>query len=163
MTKRKVKKKKKNQKKNPSRYKPSINKLRSKGGLDKCNAEVHCEPLDMTKMSEVIIEFIEPYLEKFEYTKMHEGFEEVVMLAIVVWNTTLLPEEKQKHLFKEMIKSLASVFQFEEQEMKIIIEELRERKNTHFSAFTRVIVDYEVLETRDGFHLSVTSATENPS
>ena len=78
------------------------------------------------------------------------------MVAIVAWNTTLLPEKEQKPMVKKMLKSLSlprSVLR----DMKGIMEELIERKNKHFAEHTRVIMDYQVTETRDGYHLSVAS------
>ncbi len=44
--------------------------------------------------------------------------------------------------------------------MRGIIEELIERKNKHFAEHTRTIMDYQVTETRNGFHLSVASTLD---
>ena len=148
MAKRKVKKKRR---KTPDRYKPLVSKLQSKGLLDK--VEVRYEPSGVTKMSEVLIDFIEPYV---EYAETYEAYQKLVMVAIVAWNTTLLPEKKQKAMVKKMIKSL-SLPRSDARDMKGIIEELIARKNRHFAEHTRTIVDYQVTETRDGFHLSVAS------
>ena len=59
-------------------------------------------------------------------------------------------------MVKKMIKSL-SLPRSDARDTKGIIEELIERKNKHFAEHTRTIVDYQVTETRDGFHLSVAS------
>ena len=151
MAKRKVKKKRR---KTPDRYKPLVSKLQSKGLLDK--VKVRYEPSGVAKMSEVVIDFIEPYV---EYAETYEAYQKLVMVAIVAWNTTLLPEKKQKAMVKKMIKSL-SLPRSDARDMKGIIEELIERKNKHFAEHTRTIVDYQVTETRDGFHLSVASTLD---
>jgi len=94
MAKRKVKKKRR---KTPDRYKPLVSKLQSKGLLDKYNVEVRYEPSGVAKMSQVVIDFIEPYA---EYAETYEAYQKLVMVAIVAWNTTLLPEKKQKAMVK---------------------------------------------------------------
>ncbi len=157
MAKRKGKRKvKRKRRKTPDRYKPLVSKLQSKGLLDKYNVEVRYEPSGVAKMSEVVIDFIEPYA---EYAETYEAYQKLVMIAIVAWNTTLLPEKKQKAMVKKMIKSL-SLPRSDARDTKGIIEELIERKNKHFAEHTRTIVDYQVTETRDGFHLSVASTLD---
>jgi hypothetical protein len=151
--KRKVKRKRR---KTPDRYKPLVSKLQSKGLLDKYDVEVRYEPSGVAKMSEVVIDFIEPYA---EYAETYEAYQKLVMIAIVAWNTTLLPEKKQKPMIKKMIKSL-SLSRSDARDTKGIIEELIERKNKHFAEHTRTIMDYQVIEKRDGFHLSVASALD---
>jgi len=61
--KRKVKRKRR---KTPDRYKPLVSKLQSKGLLDKYDVEVRYEPRGVAKMSQVVIDFIEPYAEYAE-------------------------------------------------------------------------------------------------
>ena len=105
MAKRKIKRKvKRKRRKTPNRYKPLVSKLQSKGLLDKYNVEVRYEPSGVAKMSEVVIDFIEPYA---EYAETYEAYQKLVIVAIVAWNTTLLPKKKQKAMVKKMIKSLS--------------------------------------------------------
>lgn len=118
--------------------------------------EVRYEPSGVAKMSQVVIDFIEPYV---EYAETCEAYQKLVMIAIVAWNTTLLPEKEQKPMVKKMIKSL-SLPRSDARDTKGIIEELIKRKNKHFAEHTRTIVDYQVTETRDGFHLSVASTLD---
>ena len=157
MAKRKAKRRvKRKRRKTPNRYKPLVSKMKSRGLLDGDNMEVRYEPSGVPKMSEVIIDFIEPYV---EYAETYEAYQKLVMVAIVAWNTTLLPEKEQKPMVKKMLKSLSlprSVLR----DMKGIMEELIERKNEHFAEHTRVTMDYQVTETRHGYHLSVASTLD---
>lgn len=148
MAKRRIKKKSGNA---PNRYKPLVSKLQSKGLLD--GYKLRYEPRGVAKMSEVLIDFIDPYV---EYAETYEAYQKLVMVAIVAWNTALFPEKKQKAMVKKMMKSL-SLSRSDARDMKGITKELIERKNTHFAEHTRIIVDYQVTDTRDGYHLSVAS------
>jgi DNA-binding Lrp family transcriptional regulator len=148
MAKRKVKKKRR---KTPDRYKPLVSKLQSKGLLDRY--KMRYEPSGVVKMSEVVIDFIEPYV---EYAETYEAYQKLVMVAIVAWNTALFPEKKQKAMVKKMMKS-PSLPRSDALDMKGIIQELIERKNEHFAEHNRIIVEYHVTEIIDGFHLTLAS------
>jgi len=150
MTKKRVKKK---TRKTPKRYKPLVSKLQSQGLLDNDKYEVRYEPKGVPKMSEVLVDLIEPYV---EYAETYEAYQKLVTVAVVAWNNSLLPERNHKPIIKKTIKSL-SLLRSDAQDMKRIIEELIERKKKHFPEHTRPIVDYQVTETRDGYHLSVAS------
>ena len=151
MAKRKAKRRRR---KTPDRYKPLVSKIQSRGLLDEY--KMRYEPSGVVKMSQVVIDFIEPYV---EYAETYEAYQKLVSVAIVAWNTALFPEKKQKAIVKKMMKSL-SLPRSDARDMKGIIQELIERKNERFAEHNRIIVEYHVTETRDGFHLSVASTLD---
>jgi hypothetical protein len=146
---------KKKPRKTPNRYRPLVGKMQSKGLLDD-KYEIRYEPKGVTKMSEVLIDFIEPYV---EYAETYEAYQKLVIVAIASWNASLLPKRERKRMVKKMVKSL-SLPRSDAQDMKGIIEELMERKEKHFPEHTRVILDYQVTETKHGYHLSVASTLD---
>ena len=157
MAKRKAKRRaKRKRRKTPNRYKPLVNKLQSSGLLDEHDMEVRYEPSGVAKMSEVVIDFIEPYA---DYAETYEAYQKLVMIAIIAWNTTLLPEKEQKPMVKKMIKGLP-LSRSDARDTKGVMKELMERKKKHFAEHTRTILDYQVTETRHGYHLSVASTLD---
>ena len=65
---------------------PMIRRLKE-AGLD--NYKIVQAPKHAAKMSEVLREFIEPYQ---EYAPTTEAQHRLIAIAIVAWNTALLPE-----------------------------------------------------------------------
>jgi hypothetical protein len=107
-------------------------------------------------MSEVIIDFIEPYL---EYADTYESHKKLITLALVAWNAALLPKDEQKAMLEEVVGSL-KLSTSDTEGMINIIEEMIERMNTYFADYTRTILDYQLSYAEEGFHLSVASMLE---
>jgi hypothetical protein len=103
------------------------------------------------KMSEVLGEFIRPYVEADE---SEQQFEALVQIATIVWNATLLPARERG----EALRELESLVPPEGREgMKDLVTDMIRRKETHFADITRGIVDVQVTWTPTGPHLSVMS------
>ena len=62
--------------------------------------EIVVEPRGEAKMSEVLTDFVEPYLESADTKQDHQ---KLLMIAIVAWNTALLPEERQQGVIDELV------------------------------------------------------------
>ena len=113
---------------------------------------VNGPPQDGVKMSEVLEEFIKPYMGSIE---SDEVFRRLVTVAAAVWNMMLLSEvERVPHLQK-----LLQTFPEEiRDDGRGIVKGMMERKERLFTQYRRVILGFEVENSGVGWHLSVTSS-----
>ena len=133
--------------------------LKQKLQLDKLFAgqEIVIQPESGEKMSEVLLAFIEPYQ---ELAPTREAYEKLITVAMVAWNTALLPKDQRQRMLDEAIKPiLTSSGTKAAQDFKAIMNDLIERKERLFPNNRRFIVSYELSETKDNYHLSVASTT----
>ncbi len=107
-----------------------------------------------TKMSEILGEFIEPYMEHVETL---QSYKTLLTTAMVAWNCSLLPQNDQADFLKN---SLLSLPESQRAIARNIIIEMITRKQRFFSQYRRMIVSYEASETLNGWHLSVASTLE---
>ena len=117
--------------------------------LDGCKIVV--QPSGETKMSEVLLEFIEPYS---QYWKTKEELNKLLGVAVIVWNAALLPGNERKEIIENAVKVAPPEIR---QDMKAIIEEMIQRKETHFAHNKRMILNYQVTMTKEGPHVTVLS------
>ena len=101
---------------------------------------------DSVRMSEIIIDLAEPLLER---ARSYEEKRKVLEMAIVVWNISMLPKDKQKKLLLDFGRSLFGNPSEENRPGFAMLAEMLHRRYAHFSRIRRFIVDYE-LEERDG-------------
>jgi hypothetical protein len=149
MAKRRAKKRTRREK-HPPKFDQLMGKLKGKGLLG--GQEVVFEPGGEEKMSEVIMSFVEPYR---DYARTYEELNKLIALAVVAWNAALL---LPKNEWKEMVDKISSSFSpSDAEDFRQIAEMLIERKRRYFSDDKRLILDYHLSESREGFHLSVAS------
>jgi len=117
--------------------------------LDGCKIVV--QPSGETKMSEVLLEFIEPYS---PYWKTKEELNKLLGVAVIAWNGALLPGNERKEIIENAVKVAPPEIR---QDMKAIIEEMIQRKETHFAHNKRMILNYQVTMTKEGPHVTVLS------
>ena len=117
------------------------------------------EPSGEVKMSEVLMAFVEPYIESANTEEAHR---KLLMLAIVAWNAALLPEEDQQDIVDKAVKAIPAASWAMRAYMKSFMSELIERKKTYFSEYTRMMLDFELTDMGEGYHLSVASTLEKP-
>jgi hypothetical protein len=111
-------------------------------------------PPGQEKMSDVLMEFIQPYE---DYATNDEAFGKLIALAIVAWNAANLPPTERN----EMIGKILTVALPEAKEdARAIIREMIKRKEKKFAENRRMILRYEVQLTPRGRHLSVVSTME---
>jgi hypothetical protein len=108
------------------------------------------------KMSEVLAEFIEPYV---EHADSDDAYRRLLVIAIVAWNTALLPEERQQLAINDFLEGLDLGF-FERLEFISFIKTMMERKKTYFPDNKRFIINFELTDLGDSMHLSVASTPE---
>ncbi len=115
-------------------------------------------PTSGEKMSEVLFRFIEPY---WGLAEGKEDYEKLLTIAMIAWNTALLPEGEREEFLNEKVKPvLSSLGRGFLQDFKAIVESLIRRKERFFSDNRRFIVDYVLSEVRGNrYHLSVASMT----
>ena len=118
--------------------------------------DVIIEPEGHEKMSDVLNEFIEPYLETVNNIS---DYKSLVMMSIIAWNASLLPIDKLEVALESMTSELFANAPAEiKNDMRSIINKLITRKNQYFSSIKRFIFDYTARDTGRGYHLSVVSS-----
>lgn len=109
------------------------------------------------KMSEVLLDFIEPY---YHGVDTEEAMRKLVTTALVAWNTALMPTEAQD----EQLEAVAQALPDETvEDFYVIVGEMIERKNRYFAEYTRYILDYELTGEGDDYHISVISTADPDS
>ncbi len=103
------------------------------------------------KMSEVLLEFIKPYV---DHADTEDAYRKLLVIAILAWNAAILPKEKRQEIVNKLLEEMRIP---EAKEFRSIIEILIERKLKHFAENKRLIVNYELTDLGDGRHLSVAS------
>lgn len=108
------------------------------------------------KMSVVLERFIHPYVVEFGDTR--DAYHRLVAVAVVAWNATIMAPERRE----QMLEKVAQTFPADlRQDYRIIVGDLMQRKTRHFARNRRLIVDYEIIDQADQYHLAVVS-TLNP-
>jgi len=117
------------------------------------------KPKGMKKMSEVLQEFIEPYIDD---TDTYKERQQLLKIAVLAWNLAVSPPEAQQEFFKEAFDLRTSPLDKQEvsdmQFLKEFIQELIEWKLEEFPDDTRLIEEFQLTEHELGFHLSVAYA-----
>jgi hypothetical protein len=111
------------------------------------------EPPGELRMSEVILRFAEPLLKQSD---SDEYFRKVVPLAIVAWNASFLPPEKQE----EMIQDIFRLLDVHDNSAQVLQGELRnliDWRLREFSDINRLIVNYKITFSDLGPQLFVAS------
>ena len=102
-------------------------------------------------MSEVLLEFLEPYSEHW----VSQGqFEKLVIVGVIAWNAALLPGSKREDFLREMMQTVPPDVR---SDMRVILAEMILRKELLFASNKRMIVSFDVTMTPAGPHLSVVS------
>lgn len=118
-------------------------------------AGIVTNPKGEVKMSEVIEEFVDPYL---EYAENYEQQMKLLSIAIFAWNIALLPKNQRKKEVTKIVGELcANADRLAKKDTTAILEELIDRKLKMFPTIERYVLDFDLKNTRKGFHLSVVS------
>lgn len=119
------------------------------------------EPPDGIKMSKVLEAFVEPYV---DLTKSLDELRSLFMIAILAWNIALLPEDQQQAAVEDLVRKAITAEGEETEEsqedLKGMLYELIARKEMLFAEYRRLILNFELVETRDQYHLTVLSSPE---
>jgi hypothetical protein len=124
------------------------------------NFDFEISPKNTEKMSEIIAEYAAPLL---DVAKNFEEQKKAVSLAISMWNLSLLPENKQPQYLKKIESVISSSTKGDEftKEREEIFNYLINRKRKFYQDINRLVQDYEIFETPEGFHLNIASLAVN--
>jgi len=114
-------------------------------------------PKNLAKMSEILIEYIEPFLED---TDTYQERSNLLEIAVMSWNMALVSEEKRQELLKELFsKHPSDPEDIEaEKELQRLMKKLIKRKLKFFAEEKRFITDFKLTENSGRFHISVASS-----
>jgi len=114
---------------------------------------------DKVKMSAVLGEFIEPYV---EHTNSEESYRKLLTLAVMAWNASFLPEtEQQQMVNRDIDKGIPEGTTELKTGLKDIVYRLIARKKAYFSQYKRDIIDFEVVDLGNQYNLSVASTPDD--
>ena len=103
-------------------------------------------------MSEALIEFAQPLLDVIDL-RDREAYEKAVLTAICFWNCAVMQQEPGND---RKIKKLLKPF-MKDADGKAIATHMLDRKRLLFPDLNRYIVNYELVDQGDDYHLSVAS------
>lgn len=141
-------------KKKSRKQKPPAERLRSRMvemGLPEPK-RMTVTPHGKEKMSEVILDFIAPYVPA---AQSEQRYRALVSVGVVAWNASLFPPLERRQLLDSVIDK---EMPYSAEETKLVIEELVQRKERYFSGNKRMILSYDLTMTKEGSHLSVASS-----
>lgn len=145
------------------RNKESFERLKNtmiENGLGEPGMTFAENPEGYEKTSEVLIEFVKPFLDK---VNTHQRREALFRLAIISWNIAIVPENERQKMLEMTIKTFCNKHDPEfTKDTRILIEELIERKLTLFADYNRLITGFELDDRPDSFHISVASVIPKP-
>jgi hypothetical protein len=140
----------------PKALKKLEQKIRKGGFSDQIETLV-ASPKGVAKMSEVLEEFVAPYL---GHTRNHGEREKLFSIAIVAWNLSLMPEDERQQAIDQVLAGQSVLARQDTQE---ILDEMIARKQQYFTDNERLIVDFELQDRRNDWQLSVASTLKNQS
>ncbi len=103
------------------------------------------------KMSEVLLEFVEPYMES---APTEDALRKLLTLAIVAWNAALIPPAEREALIRKTEDGLPPDMR---SDFRAILEPMILRKQQLFSDNRRAIIEYELTMRPAGPYLQVMS------
>lgn len=95
----------------------------------------------------------EPYVEADAST---EAIKKLLVIAVIGWNSALLPEGRREESVNEFLESLNLPIPTRN-EFRLVVELFIQRKLQQFPEVNRMIVNYEIVDMGDTYHLSVAS------
>ena len=133
----------------------SILHKRVRLSADLRDTQIIVNPPHAEKMSEVILRFAEPLKDSYGVVP-----EKMIHLAILVWNTALLPKHEQMNSIKTILKTLAQKDRELRKDCLKLIDIMLKRKRQHFAENKRFIYDHQVSRTKGYLHLDVVASLE---
>ena len=107
-------------------------------------------------MLEVLWEFLAPYT---PLAPDREAMEKLLAMAIAAWNVALFPGGERAQRLRELSTTLPAEARAD---FLALIQEMVARKEGDFAQYTRYILNYELTEQRESYHLNVLSTLPPP-
>jgi hypothetical protein len=118
-------------------------------------AQIIVNPPNTEKMSEVILRFAEPLKDAYGVVP-----EKMIHLAILVWNTALLPNHEHMNAIKTITQTIAHNDRALRKDCVALIDMLLKRKQHLFADNKRFIYDHQVSRTKGYLHLDVVATLD---
>lgn len=120
------------------------------------NAEpIRSEEMGQVSLSDVFVDYISPYR---RFATKTDAFYKLLAVACVGWNAGLLPPDERKEMLDNVRKTMPDKQTLED--FDAIVDSFIERKQKHYAEHTRMILDYELTDLGDDYHISVVSMIE---
>lgn len=114
------------------------------------NAKVIKGPMGV-KMSDVLLEFAEPYIESYEN---EDHLNKVLAMTMVAWGIANLPIEGRQDAIEKTMQNLPEEVRADG---RAVLETMILRKEKYFADNQRTILNYSVTMTPKGPHVDVFS------
>jgi len=122
--------------------------------------EVVIEPRGVPKMSEVLKAFVAPY---HDLADTMEAAEKLLRFGVMAWNMSFLSDEKQREMLDDLLdKALPEATRQEKEDLTLMMATLIARKKAHFAQYEGYIIDFELTDRGEDYHLAVVAAIEAP-
>jgi len=116
-------------------------------------------PKGVAKMSDVLEEFIDPYLDAVGTRNQHE---KLLSIAVVAWNLAIMPKANRQPLMQQLIEKAAGNDQLARHDTQEILDEMIARKERFFADNKRYILNFQLQGRGNNLHLTVTSTLDQP-
>jgi hypothetical protein len=118
------------------------------------DAEIFYGPRGGRKMSQILLEFVEPYRDS---ATTEESLQKLLTVAMIAWNAAMLSPSERQRLIQKTAETLPAEVRGD---LQAILESLIARKEKHFSHCRRSILSFELTMRSAGPHLTVLSTLE---
>lgn len=112
-------------------------------------------PVDLSpsgvKMSEVMHDFIQPYLDD-EITK--DSISSVMSMALVAWNGVMFDEQTRKELLGKVLNDIPDDMR---EDVLDMLEHMMDRKRRLFFDYKNYVFNFEIMEKNNKYQLLVAS------
>ena len=115
------------------------------------NQELRPFQTGQEKMSDVLEEFLDPYIDEAEND---DAYRKLIQFGVIAWNAALLEGDAQREAVEKMIEIAPASLR---RDLRNILLEMIERKQRHFSDNLRTILDYQLTDMGGQWHLSIVS------
>lgn len=134
------------------KYEGLIQQLQQRGVIAE---NIVIEQPGMVKMSEVLTDFIEIYL---ELADSQTELEKLISLAAIAWNISLFTYEEQNDLVDDwIIKEKFSHYIYMPESLFKLVNHMISRKKQLFSEYPQEIIGFELKNTGSDFAILVSS------
>ena len=155
----------KNDKRNQEKRRRRLRRLYARGEPNPWSASptIPVAPAGMEKMSEVLERFIEPYMTGSAAPETELDLRKLLTVAVLAWDIANLSPDQQKAQIDQIIREGVSHKSDADQRLfRTLVEDMIDRKNTHFSTINRTIISFDVRFTGHGYDLTVVSLIKMP-
>jgi hypothetical protein len=108
-------------------------------------------PPGEAKMSEVLWEFVEPYVSS---TRNEQDLRKLLDLALIAWSIPLFPPEQREDVVRDMLNKMPVEARLD---LAAVLAPMVQRREAVFGDNRRMILSYDLTFTPSGPHLLVTS------